>query len=56
MISICLEKARHSYERIGLLATAILKMNGIAGLAGWRWIFVNKSLSLVQPWPILDHH
>ena len=24
----------------GLLATAILKMNGVGNLAGWRWIFV----------------
>ena len=31
-------------------------MNGIAGLAGWRWIFVNKSFSLDQLWPIPDYH
>ena len=31
-------------------------MNGIAGLAGWRWIYVNKSLSLVKRWPIPDYH
>ncbi|THH28467.1 hypothetical protein EUX98_g5712, partial [Antrodiella citrinella] len=24
----------------GLLSSAILKMNGIGGLAGWRWIFI----------------
>lgn len=25
---------------LGLLATAIIKMDGVGGLAGWRWIFV----------------
>ncbi|TFK75926.1 MFS general substrate transporter [Pluteus cervinus] len=28
----------------GLLASAILKMDGIGGLAGWRWIFVLEGL------------
>jgi len=31
----------------GLLATAILKMNGIAGLAGWRWIFILEGIATV---------
>jgi hypothetical protein len=29
-----------TYRELGLLATAILKMDGVGGLAGWRWIFV----------------
>lgn len=40
----------------GLLASAILKMDGIGGLAGWRWIFVSTSLSwaraMPESWPI----
>lgn len=28
----------------GLLATAIGKMDGKGGLAGWRWIFICKSI------------
>ncbi|KAF8812453.1 MFS general substrate transporter [Phlegmacium glaucopus] len=31
----------------GLLATAILKMNGIAGLAGWRWIYILEGIATV---------
>ncbi|EMD40831.1 hypothetical protein CERSUDRAFT_111415 [Gelatoporia subvermispora B] len=31
----------------GLLATAIAKMNGIGGLAGWRWIFILEGLATV---------
>ncbi len=27
-------------EPLGLLATAITRMQGIGGLEGWRWIFV----------------
>lgn len=30
--------------RIGLLATAIIKMDGIGGLAGWRWIFILEGI------------
>ena len=29
---------------IGLLATAIEKMDGIGGLSGWRWIFILEGL------------
>jgi MFS family permease len=32
---------------VGLLATAILKMDGIGNLAGWRWIFVLEGLATV---------
>ncbi|KZT24522.1 MFS transporter [Neolentinus lepideus HHB14362 ss-1] len=31
----------------GLLATAIIKMNGVGGLAGWRWIFILEGLGSV---------
>ncbi|TFK55686.1 MFS general substrate transporter [Heliocybe sulcata] len=31
----------------GLLATAIVKMDGIGGLAGWRWIFILEGLGSV---------
>ncbi|KAF7355303.1 MFS general substrate transporter [Mycena sanguinolenta] len=31
----------------GLLATAILNMDGIGGLAGWRWIFILEGLATV---------
>ncbi|KAJ6515911.1 MFS general substrate transporter [Mycena sanguinolenta] len=31
----------------GLLATAILDMDGIGGLAGWRWIFLLEGLATV---------
>ncbi|KAI0060435.1 MFS transporter [Artomyces pyxidatus] len=29
----------------GLLASAILKMDGVAGLAGWRWIFILEGIA-----------
>ncbi|KAI0036750.1 MFS general substrate transporter [Vararia minispora EC-137] len=29
----------------GLLATAIIKMDGLAGLAGWRWIFILEGIA-----------
>ncbi|THH28468.1 hypothetical protein EUX98_g5715 [Antrodiella citrinella] len=29
----------------GLLSSAILKMNGIGGLAGWRWIFILEGIA-----------
>ncbi|KAI0775937.1 major facilitator superfamily domain-containing protein [Trametes elegans] len=31
----------------GLLSTAIIKMDGIAGLAGWRWIFILEGIATV---------
>jgi len=31
----------------GLLATAITKMDGIGGLAGWRWIFILEGLATI---------
>ncbi|KAI0921740.1 hypothetical protein AcW2_006624 [Taiwanofungus camphoratus] len=31
----------------GLLASAILKMQGIAGLAGWRWIFILEGIATI---------
>lgn len=31
----------------GLLAFAIQKMDGIAGLAGWRWIFILEGIATV---------
>ncbi|KAH9900009.1 MFS general substrate transporter [Cubamyces lactineus] len=31
----------------GLLATAIIKMEGIGGLAGWRWIFILEGIATV---------
>jgi len=34
-----------TYRELGLLATAILKMDGVGGLAGWRWIFVCSNTS-----------
>src|ERR1700761_4555771 len=31
----------------GLLAFAISKMNGVGGLAGWRWIFILEGIATV---------
>ncbi|KAF8913881.1 MFS transporter [Gymnopilus junonius] len=31
----------------GLLATAIIKMNGVGNLAGWRWIFILEGIATV---------
>ncbi|GLB33791.1 putative transporter [Lyophyllum shimeji] len=31
----------------GLLATAITKMEGVGGLAGWRWIFILEGLATI---------
>ncbi|KIJ56775.1 hypothetical protein M422DRAFT_57408 [Sphaerobolus stellatus SS14] len=31
----------------GLLATAIIKMDGLAGVAGWRWIFILEGIGTV---------
>lgn len=33
---------------LGLLATAIVKMDGVAGLAGWRWIFILEGIATVM--------
>ena len=32
---------------VGLLATAIIKMDGIGGLAGWRWIFILEGITTI---------
>ena len=37
----------HSYYSVGLLATAIIKMDGVGGLAGWRWIFILEGIATV---------
>ncbi|KAF8897517.1 MFS general substrate transporter [Infundibulicybe gibba] len=31
----------------GLLATAIIKMDGVGGLAGWRWIYILEGIATV---------
>lgn len=31
----------------GLLATAIIKMDGVGKLAGWRWIFILEGIATV---------
>ncbi|KAI0368132.1 MFS general substrate transporter [Pilatotrama ljubarskyi] len=31
----------------GLLATAIIRMDGVGGLAGWRWIFILEGIATV---------
>ncbi|KAF8076366.1 MFS transporter [Lyophyllum atratum] len=31
----------------GLLATAITKMDGVGGLAGWRWIFILEGIATI---------
>ncbi|PPQ69879.1 hypothetical protein CVT24_003214 [Panaeolus cyanescens] len=31
----------------GLLATAILKMDGVGGIAGWRWIFILEGIATI---------
>lgn len=31
----------------GLLATAIVKMDGVGGLEGWRWIFILEGIATV---------
>lgn len=36
-----------SLVHTGLLATAIIKMDGIGGLAGWRWIFILEGIATV---------
>lgn len=41
----------HPHLIPGLLASAILNMDGIGGLAGWRWIFVSTSLSYARSMP-----
>ncbi|KAI0952207.1 hypothetical protein AcV7_008085 [Taiwanofungus camphoratus] len=38
---------RDGYNQTGLLASAILKMQGIAGLAGWRWIFILEGIATI---------
>lgn len=40
-----LTSAVQSY--IGLLASAIVRMEGIGGLAGWRWIFILEGIVTV---------
>lgn len=35
----------HTLCITGLLASAIIKMNGVGGLAGWRWIFILEGLT-----------
>ncbi|KAJ3869644.1 MFS transporter [Lentinula novae-zelandiae] len=37
----------HSSMFHSLLATAILKMDGIGGLAGWRWIFILEGICTI---------
>lgn len=32
---------------IGLLASAIIKMEGVGGLSGWRWIFILEGIVTV---------
>jgi sugar phosphate permease len=39
--------SQHLADRIQLLAYAIAKMSGIAGLGGWRWIFILEGLATV---------
>ena len=36
-----------NHRRLGLLATAITKMHGVGGLAGWRWIFILEGIATV---------
>ena len=38
-----------TYERrvIGLLASVIIKMDGVGGLTGWRWIFILEGIATV---------
>ncbi|CDO71341.1 hypothetical protein BN946_scf184908.g99 [Trametes cinnabarina] len=31
----------------GLLATAIIRMDGVGGLAGWRWIFILEGIATI---------
>ncbi|KAH0587588.1 hypothetical protein H2248_006363 [Termitomyces sp. 'cryptogamus'] len=31
----------------GLLATAIIKMEGVGGLAGWKWIYILEGLATI---------
>ncbi|KAF4450507.1 MFS general substrate transporter [Fusarium austroafricanum] len=43
----------------GLLAFAIAKMDGVAGLEGWRWIFIIEGIATVAvgvltPWALAD--
>ena len=34
-------------QLLGLLATAIIKMDGISGQSGWRWIFILEGIVTV---------
>lgn len=35
------------HQQTGLLATAIILMDGVGGLAGWRWIFILEGIVTV---------
>ena len=40
-------RGRCYYAYVGLLATAIIKMEDVGGLAGWRWIFILEGIATV---------
>ena len=37
-----------SYVLPGLLASGIVNMNGVAGLSGWRWIFILEGIATIM--------
>ncbi len=41
------EQYLNSVYYAGLLASAILKMEGVGNLAGWRWIFILEGIATV---------
>ena len=42
---------------VGLLAYGILNMDGVSGLAGWRWIFILEGIATcfaaVYSWAVM---
>jgi hypothetical protein len=42
-----LQQMSRSTTFTGLLASAIIKMDGVAGLSGWRWIFILEGIATV---------
>ena len=43
----CTSRYTDSRLFLGLLATAIIKLDGTAGLAGWRWIFILEGIATI---------
>lgn len=44
--SFCITRFADIYT-VGLLSTAIIKMDGVGGFEGWRWIFILEGIATV---------